>query len=47
MMMLRFIQLAPGIEVWRNTTGHIFNVTGLLIPALQWLSQVLDFTYDF
>ena len=39
------LQLAPGIEVWRNSSGHIVNVTGMLIPALQWLSNVLDFTY--
>ena len=43
--MIWFVQISPGIEVWRNSSGHIVNVTGMLIPALQWLAEVLDFTY--
>ena len=40
-------QLPPNIEIWRNSSGHITNVTGMLIPALHWLADVLDFTYEF
>ena len=40
-----FIQFGePGIIIKRNSSGNIVNVTGSLIPVLEWLSQTLDFT---
>ena len=37
------LQLPPMLTVTRNSTGHVFTVTGAYFEILQWLSERLNF----